>query len=128
MQFPGHTGRRRPGASVCRSNLQPLRQLQVVVAKPRHSLIAEFAQGEPKLAAATISTGARDSASSAAELRVSLTKPDQPIRNHIQPDDVKHWSKRWKVTPGQVLGAIEKVGNSVKAVQKELTLQGLIDS
>jgi hypothetical protein len=39
---------------------------------------------------------------------------------------VKHWSKHWKVMPEHVRGAIEKVGNSVAAVQKELTLQGLI--
>jgi Protein of unknown function (DUF3606) len=58
---------------------------------------------------------------------VSLTKPDQPIRRHIQPDDVKHWSKHWKVTPEHIRATIEKVGNSVAAVQKELVLQGLID-
>jgi hypothetical protein len=58
---------------------------------------------------------------------VSLSKPDRPDRNHIQSDDVKHWSKHWKVTPGQISGAIEKVGNSVTAVQKELILQGSIE-
>ena len=57
---------------------------------------------------------------------MSLTKPDQPIRSHIQPDDVKHWSKHWKVTPDNIGTAIEKVGNSVAAVQKELLLQGVI--
>jgi Protein of unknown function (DUF3606) len=64
---------------------------------------------------------------SSAELQVPLSKPDRPLRNHIQSDDLKHWSKHWKVTPEHVREAIEKVGNSVAAVQKELTLQGLID-
>jgi hypothetical protein len=58
---------------------------------------------------------------------VSLSKPDRPVRNHIQSDDVKHWSKHWKVMPEQIRGAIEKVGNSVTAVQKELILQGSIE-
>jgi Protein of unknown function (DUF3606) len=58
---------------------------------------------------------------------VSLSKPDRPDRNHIQSDGVKHWSKHWKVTPEQIRGAIEKVGNSVTAVQKELILQGSIE-
>ncbi len=82
-----------------------------------------------KSACSEYTDGARRSGpASPAELQVSLSKPDRPIRNHIQSDDVKHWSKHWKVAPEHVRGAIEKVGNSVAAVQKELTLQGLIDA
>jgi hypothetical protein len=58
---------------------------------------------------------------------VALSKPDRPIRNHIQAPDVKHWSKHWKVTPEHIGAAIEKVGNSVEAVEKELRLQGFLD-
>jgi hypothetical protein len=39
---------------------------------------------------------------------------------------MKHWSKHWKVVPGEIRAAVEKVGNSVAAVQKELRLRGLI--
>jgi hypothetical protein len=58
---------------------------------------------------------------------VALAKPDRPIRNHIQAPDIKHWSKHWKVTPEHIRAAIEKVGNSVEAVKKELSLKGLLD-
>jgi hypothetical protein len=39
---------------------------------------------------------------------------------------VKHWAKHWCVGPNEVQSAIEKVGNSVAAVQKYLELRGLI--
>jgi Protein of unknown function (DUF3606) len=58
---------------------------------------------------------------------MTLSKPGKPIRHHIETQDMKHWSKHWKVLPEQILVAVEKVGNSVAAVQKELRLQGLID-
>jgi hypothetical protein len=58
---------------------------------------------------------------------MTLSKPGKPIRHHIETHDMKYWSKHWKVLPEQILAAVEKVGNSVAAVQKELRLQGLID-
>jgi len=58
---------------------------------------------------------------------MSLSKSEKPIRHHVEPQDMKHWSKHWKVQPEDVGAAVEKVGNSVAAVQKELRLRGLID-
>jgi hypothetical protein len=58
---------------------------------------------------------------------VSLSQPEKAIRHHIEPHQVKHWSKHWKVTPDHIRAAIEKVGNSVAAVEKELCVQGIID-
>jgi len=55
------------------------------------------------------------------------SKPDSRIRNHIQAPDVRHWSRHWKVAPEHIRAAIEKVGNSVGAVEKELGLQGHLD-
>ena len=49
-----------------------------------------------------------------------LTQPEKPSRNHIEPKDIKHWSKHLNATPEQLREAIEKVGNSVVAVEKEL--------
>jgi hypothetical protein len=40
---------------------------------------------------------------------------------------MKHWSKHWDVTPEEIRAAIDKVGNSVEAVQKELGRRGLVD-
>jgi hypothetical protein len=40
---------------------------------------------------------------------------------------MKHWSKHWKVEPEAIRAAVEKVGNSVASVQKELGLRSLID-
>jgi uncharacterized protein DUF3606 len=57
------------------------------------------------------------------DLQMTLTKPVKPVRNHIQPTDIKHWAKHWNVTPEQIEGAIEKVGNSVAAVEKFLAIQ-----
>jgi len=57
---------------------------------------------------------------------MTLSKPEKPIRHHIETQDMKHWSKHWKVVPGEIRAAVEKVGNSVAAVQKELRLRGLI--
>ncbi len=56
-----------------------------------------------------------------------LSKPEKPIRHHIETHEMKHWSKHWKVVPEEIRTAIEKVGNSVTAVQKELCIRGLID-
>lgn len=58
---------------------------------------------------------------------MTLSKPQKPIRNHIQARDIKHWSKHWRVPPEHIRAAIDKVGNSVAAVEKELSLQGLLD-
>jgi hypothetical protein len=49
-----------------------------------------------------------------------LTQPEKPDRNHIEPQDIKRWAKHWNVEPAQLRSAIEKVGNSVAAVEKEL--------
>jgi hypothetical protein len=45
--------------------------------------------------------------------------PEKPIRHHVESHDMKHWSKHWRVEPEAILAAVEKVGNSVAAVQKE---------
>jgi hypothetical protein len=49
-----------------------------------------------------------------------LTRSEKPIRNHIEHRDIKHWCKHLNATPEQLRGAIEKVGNAVAAVEKEL--------
>jgi hypothetical protein len=61
------------------------------------------------------------------DINVAGSKPDRPVRNHIQAPDVRHWSKHWKVAPEHIRAAIEKVGNSVGAVEKELSLQGQLN-
>jgi hypothetical protein len=53
---------------------------------------------------------------------MSITKPVQPVRNHIQPADVKCWARHWHVTEEQLRMTIEKTGNSVVAVRKELAI------
>jgi hypothetical protein len=58
---------------------------------------------------------------------MTLWKPEKPIRQHIEPHDVKYWSKHWKLVPEEIRAAIETVGNSAAAVHKELCLRGLID-
>jgi len=55
-----------------------------------------------------------------------LTQPTAPDRRHIASGDLKHWSKHWSVPAEEVKSAIETVGNSVAAVQKELARRGLI--
>jgi hypothetical protein len=57
---------------------------------------------------------------------VSLTKAERPARNQIQDHNIKHWSKHWCVEPQHIQVAIEKVGNSVAAIQKELMRRGFI--
>jgi hypothetical protein len=57
-----------------------------------------------------------------------LTQSIPPDRNHIASGDLKHWAKHWKVGVEDVRTAMGKVGNSVNAVQKELTQRGLIQS
>jgi hypothetical protein len=59
-------------------------------------------------------------------LKVSLAKSVKPARSRISHDDIRHWSKHWRVGPTDIQAAIEKVGDSVAAVQKELGLRGLI--
>jgi xanthine dehydrogenase molybdopterin-binding subunit B len=54
---------------------------------------------------------------------VSLSEPIKPDRNHIQQRDIRFWSKHWNVTRDDIRLAIEKVGNSATAVEKELALQ-----
>ena len=55
-----------------------------------------------------------------------LTHPTAPDRSHIAAGDLKHWAKHWCVRPEDVRSAVEAVGNSAAAVQKELTRCGLI--
>lgn len=57
---------------------------------------------------------------------LALTQPTTPNRNHIGKGELKHWAKHWKVSPEDVRLAIEKVGNAVGAVHKELKLRGLV--
>ena len=58
---------------------------------------------------------------------MSLIRRTKPVRHHVQSVDMKHWSKHWDVTPEEIRAAIDKVGNSVEAVQKELGRRGLVD-
>ena len=54
----------------------------------------------------------------------SLTKREQPDRSKInmrQPHEVKHWTHALGVTREQLQTAVDKVGNSVAAVRKELS-------
>ena len=49
-----------------------------------------------------------------------------PIRNKIEMDDpaqVRAWSRRLRVPTNELKSIIEKVGNSVAAVTKEVELQ-----
>jgi predicted transcriptional regulator len=49
-----------------------------------------------------------------------------PIRNKIEMDDpaqVRAWSRRLRVPANELKSIIEKVGNSVAAVTKEVELQ-----
>ena len=55
-----------------------------------------------------------------------LTHPTAPDRSHIAGGDIKHWAKHWSVRPDDVRSAVEAVGNSATAVQKELMRCGLI--
>jgi hypothetical protein len=57
---------------------------------------------------------------------LALTQPTTPNRNHIGKGELKHWAKHWNVSPEDVRLAIEKVGNAVGAVHKELKLRGLV--
>jgi hypothetical protein len=57
---------------------------------------------------------------------LALTQPTTPDRNHIGNGELKHWAKHWSVSPEDVRQAIEKVGNAVGAVRKELKLRGLV--
>jgi hypothetical protein len=47
---------------------------------------------------------------------------EQPVRNHIQPAEIKCWARHWHVTDEQIRLTIEKTGNSVAAVRKELVM------
>lgn len=53
---------------------------------------------------------------------MSITKPVRPVRNHIQPGDIKCWARHWHVTEEQLRMTIEKIGNSAVAVRKELAI------
>jgi hypothetical protein len=57
---------------------------------------------------------------------MSLIKTERPSRNQIQDHHIKHWSRHWCVEQQHVEAAIEKAGNSVAAVQKELIFRGFI--
>jgi Protein of unknown function (DUF3606) len=56
------------------------------------------------------------------EASMPITKPVQLVRNHIQPADIKCWARHWHVTDEQIRLTIEKTGNSVVAVRKELAI------
>jgi Protein of unknown function (DUF3606) len=56
----------------------------------------------------------------ALEVDAMLTQPERPSRSHIERKDIKHWAKHLNTTPDQLRKVIEKVGNSVAAVEKEL--------
>lgn len=49
-----------------------------------------------------------------------LTRPEKPSRNHIELKDIKRWSKHLDATPDQLQEVIEKVGNAVATVKREL--------
>jgi hypothetical protein len=52
-----------------------------------------------------------------------LTKKEQPDRSKInmhQPYEVKHWTHALGVSREELQKAVEKVGNSVATVRKEL--------
>jgi hypothetical protein len=47
--------------------------------------------------------------------------PQDPTRINLTEDyEVRYWSKKLRVTPDRLRAAIEKVGDSVKAVEYEL--------
>ena len=47
--------------------------------------------------------------------------PQDPTRINLTEDyEVRYWSKRLRVTPDRLRAAIEKVGDAVKAVEREL--------
>jgi Protein of unknown function (DUF3606) len=52
-----------------------------------------------------------------------LTKPVQPDRSKInmnEPNEVKYWTRALKVSKEELQKAVDKVGNSVATVRKEL--------
>jgi hypothetical protein len=51
-----------------------------------------------------------------------IPKSVQSARNHIQSADVKCWARHWHVTEEQIRLTIEKAGNSVMAIRKELAI------
>jgi hypothetical protein len=53
---------------------------------------------------------------------MSITKPVRPARSHIQSADIKCWARHWRVTEERLRITIEKTGNSVVAVRKELAI------
>lgn len=57
----------------------------------------------------------------------NLTKKDQPDRSKINMHgayEVKCWTKELGVSKDELQKAVDKVGNSVAAVRKELGLMG----
>ena len=47
--------------------------------------------------------------------------PQDPTRINLTEDyEVRYWSKKLRVTPDRLRAAIEKAGDSVKAVEREL--------
>jgi hypothetical protein len=53
---------------------------------------------------------------------MSITKPVQPERNHIRSADIRCWARHWNVTEKRLRLTIDKTGNSVVAVRKELAI------
>ena len=61
----------------------------------------------------------------------SLTKSIRPNRSKIDPQnatELKYWRKALSATEGDILAAVEKVGNSAAAVRKELSTAKLLQS
>ena len=53
-------------------------------------------------------------------MRLSSSAPDRAHIATSDPEEVKCWSKHLRVTPGELLRLVEKVGNAAAAVRKEL--------
>ena len=51
-------------------------------------------------------------------------QPDRGKINLRQPHELKYWTRALNVSDAEIRAAIEKVGNSVAAVRKELGLMG----
>jgi hypothetical protein len=52
------------------------------------------------------------------------SKGGQPDRSRINVDEkheLKHWSKKFSVSPDRLREAVQKVGPSIQAVERELT-------
>jgi Protein of unknown function (DUF3606) len=55
-----------------------------------------------------------------ADIRMNRPRPDRSKINMSDDDDVRYWRKHLGVSADELLEAVDKVGNSAAAVQKEL--------